>query len=152
MLKSVETLLQNLKIIGKIQENSKIKIVQNGVLEIDTSIGLMRYINNDSRLKTISEIKDIIETAIETSKDIVNSKYFELYYNNPDNVTRLINNEFSKKHELLQIIYTELKNSLNGLHNLKGTYSEDMTIISKIEILIKKIENFTLELEKYVLK
>jgi len=152
MLKSTEILLQNLKIIGKINEGGRIRIT-NGILEIDNTNWIFRFINGDSRTTTISEIKDIISIAIDKCKDIVNSKYFDEYYNNnnEEKPSRLLNTEFSKKHELLQIIYTELKNSLNGLSNLKSTYNDDMTIISKIEILMKKIENFTIELEKYFL-
>lgn len=152
MLKSIETLLQNLKIIGKINEGGRVRFTQSRLLEIDESYGIFRFLKGDNRTNAIKEIKEIIELAIDKCKDIVNSKYFDEYYNNSENITRLINSEFTKKSELLQIIYTELKNSQNGLSNLKSTYSEDMTIISKIEILMKKIENFTVELEKYIFK
>jgi len=48
--------------------------------------------------------------------------------------------EHNKICDRLKNISRELKNSITGLENLKITYHEDATIVSKLEIMIEKIE------------
>lgn len=150
MLKVIETLLLNLKIIGKIPENGRLRRSDQGTLAIDNSFGIFRFMNGDTRKKAINDINEIISFGIEKCNDIINSKYFDEYYKS-EQVTKRIDNEYTKNYELLIIIYTELKNCLQGLSNLKITYEDDSTVLSRIDIIISKIENFTIELEKNIL-
>jgi len=150
MLKVIETLLLNLKIIGKIPENGRLRRSEQGTLAIDNSFGFFRFMNGDTRKKAINDINEIISFGIEKCNDIINSKYFDEYYKS-EQVTKRIDNEYTKNYELLIIIYSELKNCIQGLSNLKTTYIDDSTVLSRIDIIISKIENFTIELEKNIL-
>lgn len=158
-MKVLDNMLLNLKIISKIPENGRIKRSELGTIALDNRVTLnwlRRSINRDSRKRSIDDINSTIEFSIEKCNDIINSKYFEEHHIHRSKshsfISRKIDDEYIKQYEILETIHNELKRTLAGLINLKTTYYEDMTSVSRIDIIISKIRNYTSELEKRIIK
>lgn len=150
----IDKLLLNLKIISKIPENSKLKRSEQGTLAIESNYNmnwLIRYIRGDSRSRTIEDIGTTIDFAIEKTNEITNSKYFTEHNKfdiNNSFILSKLDIEYYKQYDLLQLINNELKAVIKGMMNLRSVYSEDITTVSKIDILILKINRQTEELDK----
>lgn len=155
-MKVMDNILLNLKIISKIPENGRIKRTELGSIALDTSSSLSslrRFLNRDSRNTAIDDINNTIDFTIEKTYDITNSKYFTEHnkFNiNNSFITKRLEHEYVRQYELLELLYNEMKNSLKGLLNLKTTYHCDITTVSKIDIIISKIKNYILDIEKKV--
>jgi hypothetical protein len=150
-----DTALLNLKIISKIPENSRIRkdndliVVDNGYL-----LFIKRFLFGDNREKAMIDINMLIDFVIDKCNDIVNSRYFKKNHRgqriDDSFIQEKLDDEYHKQYELLENIYTELKNSTTGLLNLKKTYWNDTTTMSKIDIVISKIKNQIYVLEKKI--
>ncbi|HEY9704295.1 MAG TPA: hypothetical protein V6C58_17720 [Allocoleopsis sp.] len=129
-----------MKIISKIPENGRIKRTFSGSIELETETlsGIKRFLMGDSRTKAIEDITSAINSAFEHCELILESTHFN------KNLTQ--EKEYSRRLTYLLILHTELKNSINGLRNLKITYQHDVTTVSKLDILITRINNFVEEL------
>lgn len=152
-MKISDFILLNLKIISKIPENGRIKRTESGVLAIDDStsfVWLRRFIYGDSRKKAIKDINDIIDSSIDKCSDILNSKYFENDTHDVRDsfILKKLDDEYTKQYDLLNTIYTDLNDSIKGLINLRTTYHDDIISISKLDIIISKIKNQLVELDK----
>ncbi len=149
----VDTMLLNLKIISKIPENGKLRRSEQGTLAIDTNHWVLRYIRGDSRIRTIQDITSTISFAIEKTNEITNSKYFTEHNKfdiNNSFILSKLDLEYYKQYDLLKLINDELKACIKGLMNLRSVYSADITTVSKIDIIISKINTHTEELDKKV--
>ncbi len=123
-----ESIIINLKIICKIQKNNKIKRSKDGIISIENNgfyISIKRFLKNDSRKQSVTELNSIIEETFNI-------------------ITKYKNNESEMVTYKDQIIsmYNDLNNSVNGLENLKFTYNKDNDISTRLEILIEKIKIF----------
>lgn len=131
-----DKLLINLKIISKIQKNGRIARSYEGIISLETDNMyqfIKRFISNDSRKQAIFELNSIIEETLDTFKNILNSKSMnETCYNTE---------EYKKNCKYLQLLYGELENSRTGVENLKFTYKSDQNIISRVDIILLKIDN-----------
>lgn len=149
-------LMTNLKVLSKIKSGQKCKI-SNNMLVIDNnnvSDSLKRFINGDSRYKTLEKIQDLIKLAIklknifiecniyDSKEEILNQlSESELNY-------RLMLKHWMKKGQELNLndnsfilkLDDLLKESIYGLKELKQTYIEDVTYCSKLDIEIELIE------------
>jgi hypothetical protein len=134
-----DTILVNLKIISKINPNDKLKTHSNytSIEKENFLTGFSRWYHGDSRDKSISFIKLVINDSINITNDIMNSTYI----NNKNKKTIYEENEFTKSLNMLFLIKTELENSKLGLNNLKKTYDTDIQTISQIEVIINKIDS-----------
>jgi len=121
-----EKILINLKIISHIQKNEKLTKSFNGFISIDHQSSyqfIKRFIFNDSRNHTISEINSILNETHLYISEMLKSNYNHL------NV------------ELINILYNELSNCINGISNLKFTYKDDLNISSQLDIIILKFHH-----------
>jgi hypothetical protein len=121
-----EKILINLKIISHIQKNEKLTKSFNGFISIDHQSSyqfIKRFIFNDSRNHTVSEINSILnETHLYISELLKsNNKHLNL--------------------DILNILYNELSNCINGISNLKFTYQDDLNISSQLDIIILKFQH-----------
>ena len=143
---SIENILTNLKILANIKPSDK--LTNNGnLLIIDQSEYtqfIKRWWNNDSRTNTLDSIETLIDTTFVTIDKIYNSEienttdinvHNNYYYKRtmPENYFKTDNSQ------QLQILSNELSNAIKGLQNLKLTYNADISICSKIDIIIDKI-------------
>lgn len=116
----------NLNILSQIQENDKLGLttINNNVkLIVDKSSyvsSITRYYNGYNRITVIEYLKDFTNRL---------EKYIDL-------LVKGNLNEYSIK------IIPIIKNSINGLINLKNTYNNDSNIVSEISLIIDKFTNF----------
>lgn len=138
--------LTNLKIISNLKPSEKLTH-QNNILIIDPpsmSQGIGRWWNSDSRDQSILLIEKIIETAFELIDNIYTSEVDSSQNDNDKNnyyAKRIMPKTYFKNENSMQLqTYSmELSNSIKGLQNLKLTYLSDISICSKIDVLIEKI-------------
>ena len=141
-----DSLYINLKILSQIPENCKIYQVKDGTISFYSGgnryfQGIARYFKGESRGKTMDIITYIIDTAISVSKSISESKLF--YRGKIDLADSFINDKMTRETTGifldLQNLSQGLKESINGLKNLKKTYHKDSTVSCRIDVLIKRI-------------
>tara|TARA_B100001287_G_C22624208_1_gene501662 strand:+ start:256 stop:870 length:615 start_codon:yes stop_codon:yes gene_type:complete len=127
---TIEDILLNMKIISEINENDKL-LTNNECLEIDTRYfqSFQRWWYEDGRDNTLIKLDEIIKMLF---------SYIDQNYNSNDNNTITKNFKEGKTH-LFQRIHRSLSNSIKGLENLKTTYKDDIKTISKVDLLIEKI-------------
>ena len=146
---SPDEILLNLKIIGCIKKKDRISKNTDEILEIESNDWLQpvrRWWFCRSRNETINNIKKIIQTSFDITdrtldKENGQSTPDTTFYNNKSN--NLYFNE--ENSNLLQRFVIEMKNANKGLANLKITYSDDVRIVSEIDILL---EQLALRIEK----
>jgi hypothetical protein len=126
-----DKLFINLKIIGKIQKNGRLKKSHDGVVSLDKNWylqGLWRSLSSDSRKQTIYEINNIINELPIVLDAFRNSKYLSLNYRSSDELTKLL--------EEFKMLVEALKEAELGLENLKFTYIRDDNITAQMDIII----------------
>ena len=125
----IDILHTNLVLLSKIQPGDKL-LYNSNILNIDRSYlqFVRRWYNSIDRLKTTQNINTIIDqTFMAIDKILGDESYMTL-----SSETRDL---------LLQRFNLELKNSVNGLINLKTTYYDDNSIVSSIDVIIENINN-----------
>lgn len=134
--KLIDTLHINLMVISKIIQNDKL-IINNGILNIDRSYlqSITRWYGSNDRKKTIDFINNIIEQTFKLIDDIIVNQSF-----------KTLSSE--SRDDILQRFRLELKNSINGLANLKITYINDNLMTSNIDVIIENINNKVIILNK----
>ena len=112
--------ISRLKFIGKVQIGDKIDL-KNMHLQADgLYTQITRIINQENRIKTLVFLQDTINKAFEILK------CYDASFKNADKLM-CIN------------IITDLKQSQNGLLNLKETYSYDIKFCCDIDVLLPMI-------------
>ena len=127
--------LLNLKIISNLKEYDKLSTMDKNVLCIDSPSmfqGLYRTLYGDSREETLNKLEDIINNIFEITDNLLNKK------NNSNCFNKNFDDDVSTT---FQNIVMGLSESIKGLQNLKITYLKDVSITSKIDIIINKIQN-----------
>ncbi len=134
-----DKILVNLKIISKIQPCDKVRILnETSTIERDSLTSwLSRWIHGDSRDKTMTHIRTVINDTINITNDIMNSTYI----NNRSRTTVYEENEFTKSLHMLFLIRNELESSKSGIENLQKTYEMDINVISQLEVIVNKIDS-----------
>ena len=132
----IDKLLTNLKVIGKIGPGFKINTKEKYIHLDDTTYwqGLLRWYRGDSRDTMYEKIHSTIISSNKVVLMAIND------YNEQPNLCCPIYNDCNPT-DFLGIIVDILKNSKNGLENLKDTYNSDQTLSSRLEIDILSIKN-----------
>jgi len=159
-----DELFINLKLISKINPNDKLKIdiTKSKLLSVDNDYlqSLTRYFYGYDRNNTLEFIDKLINTVflktnqlkqhIDTSNNNSNNKKYieEIKIDIDDNIlhSKLL---LDPSIELLKYT-TELNNVINGLVNLKITYTGDQLIQSKLDYIIENIRTHVDELNNYI--
>lgn len=152
----LDNLLLELKILSNVKEFDKISIRDNLVIDSPHMLQFIsRKIGGDSRDKTINYIDTIIndifsildlllEEEIEKAEPISIINKTQYTYSNTNknkNISNKKNNFKDTTINIYQTINQNLTESIGGLQNLKITYLNDITMTSKIDMLIVKIQN-----------
>jgi len=122
---SLEDIFINLTLLSKIDVGDK--LIQNGDMKhmnIDTSYFqfITRWFKGSSRNNSLKFISHVLNQAFEYNDSMLEEK--------------------SEKSAVTVFRLTaDLKNSLNGLNNLKQTYSTDKLIQSELDVMIDNIRN-----------
>ena len=141
---SVDEMFLNLKILAQLQEYDK--LISQEILEIDNRTlfqGLRRWYNEESREKTVKQIEivfDHIFTYIEQEVRGVGQK--------------TTSNELFDQdtYQLLQRFILDISNAIGGIENLRLTYREDITIRSKLTLLVDKLKIKTNRLQTIIIE
>ena len=149
---NIEQIILNMKIIGSIQKKDKLSKNDDSVLVIESNDilqSLRRWYFKRGRDDSIKDIKKIINSCFDITDQTLENENTNGDINKP-----YFNEENSC---LLQRFLVEMNGAGRGLNNLKDTYSNDIKVISEIEILkeqldlrIKKI-NSLLKIDKSVI-
>ena len=133
-----DDILVNLKIFSKIKKNDKLSISEN-LLEIENRYfaSIRRWLNNDNRKDSLLYISSIIDKAFSIIDETYSNEQRGRNENENNNNPVIPFKE--ENSELLKKFSVELTNSINGLTNLKYTYTSDSLIQSKIDLLIDKV-------------
>lgn len=131
-----DKLFINLKILSKIQKNGRICRSYDGIISLENNSvyqSIKRFVSNDSRKQSISEINSIINECIDCLESLVNSKYM--------NKNNCESSEYVKCCEDLSLLLNELESAKIGIENLKFTYKIDANVESQLDIVIVKINS-----------
>ena len=141
--------LVNLSIISKIKPNDKIYMNNDNFISIEYQSflqGIMRFVFKNSRGKNINNLNNFYSVVYTYIDELLNSKYLSLDVKQCDHQDENYTSTYNSLKEINQYI----KASINGLENLKKTYSRDIVTISKIDIIISKIQSYIKKIEKKI--
>ncbi len=125
-----EDIIPKLKFISRLNKGDKINVKNMYIQQNNFIDKLSRsFFHIDDRTNTLYFVNNTIK------------KGFELFCQHIDS-----KDDFDTI--LCQNIYNDLKNSINGLLNLKETYIEDVMFTCKIDALIEEIEARLHEIQK----
>lgn len=132
-----DNLLINLNIISKIAPNDKIYINSEGYISIENNNilqGVVRFIFNNSRSKSINNLSNFYSLVFKYVDELLQSKRYNhsslMYIQNCENYNS----------NILSNLNNYIEKSLIGIQNLKKTYSSDVVITSKLDIIIDNIK------------
>ena len=132
---SMDNLLLNLKILANLPQKGRLGFGKNGILSLENDNiynGIKRYMLGISRKDAIIEIENLVNNVVDKVDDMVNSKWMlELYNGNEIYKQKMLDLDLIKQHLII---------SLNGINNLKHTYNNDLGTISKIDMIVDRIE------------
>ena len=137
----IDNIILNLKIISEIKKKDKLSIIEN-IVSIDKPgplQGIKRWYSNSNRLTSIEKIESIISKSIKITKDKINK-----IKNNTEGNREYFEEDTSKFFHRLS---HNLINSIKGLNNLKLTYLNDISIKTRLDLIISKIQKHTEEME-----
>lgn len=125
--------ITKLKFIGKIQAGEKINTKHYmAIVNNDWWTSVLRtFYNFESRGNTINFINDTIKNAISLIEQIKATNDAE--------------------QTILSNIYKDLDQAIEGIENLKKTYSTDKIVVASLETLIENIELY-LKMNNIVIK
>ena len=142
----MDELLVNLTTIGKLSPGDKLA-VEKGKIYISSSRyqrPFCRWYNNQNRITTIDFLKNTIDYAITYSySKIVLIRTILNTINGTDTNQEIL----SKSLDELKIILNSLQHVLRGLEELKGTYKDDRSVLSSLDVIIHKIHKISEEYE-----
>ena len=121
--------ISRLKFIGKIQIGDKVNLRYMYIQPDGLITQISRSLLQDNRAKTLSFLQDTINKTFEILK------CYERTKKNADKIM-CIN------------LVNDLKNSKNGLNNLKETYAMDVKFICDLDTLLQTIDAKLTELDK----
>ena len=145
----INEILYKLSIISYIKQGEKLYCDDESNIFIDNSYipSISRYISNQNRVVTIKNIKDIIDDVIYIT-DFIYRNEISVKKNEKEKNERQIKSFFKESNEkILKNFYIKITCALDGLNNLKLTYSGDNTIKTSIDLLIGRLQTRISRLE-----
>lgn len=133
----IDKVMANLKLISMINKGEKL-CIRKGQMNIepeDRLQSLRRWYNKDSREVTLVHIRNTINEAIKIAKGLLSN-----------------NIQSDLKIWTVTALNIELKNSENGLQNLKTTYMDDSSFVANIDVLSDKCKAQCDEIDRVLLE
>ena len=149
----INQVIYKLTIISYIKQGEKLYFDDDSNIFIDNSYipSVSRYISNQNRIVTLKNIKDVIEDVIYIT-DFVYRNELSVKKNEKEKNDRQIKSFFKESNEkILKNFYIKMTCALDGLNNLKLTYTNDNTIKTSIDILIGRIQTRINRLENILI-
>ena len=135
----LDELILNLTTLGKLRPGDKLS-VHYGRLYISQSAytrPLRRFLSNQNRYDTISFISTTANYSLAYAKSISNQ-----FVMRPSGDDITLDNCNPQHREELSNLYQAFLCALNGLDELKNSYSDDRSAISSIDVICNNISNF----------
>lgn len=157
-----DNILINLSIISKISLDNKIYMNDEGYVSIDNNTilqGITRFIFRNNRGKTINNLNNFyngVFSYVDNLLPIIKNKDSKGGKDGKENPFDLIGkNQFDtvayRDRECgLKTLLIYLRKSLSGLENLKETYSGDIVMTSKLDIIIDNVKLYVNKMEKKI--
>ena len=145
----INQILYKLSIISYIKQGEKLYCDDESNIFIDNSYipSISRFISNQNRIVTIKNIKDIIDDVIYIT-DFIYRNEISVKKNEKEKNERQIKAFFKESNEkILKSFYIKMTCALDGLNNLKLTYTGDLTIKTSIDLLINRMQTRISRLE-----
>ena len=120
-MESNKETISRLKFIGKIQIGDKVNLKSMYIQPDGLITQLLRSINQDNRSKTLIFLQDTITKTFEILK------FYEKSTKASDQI-------------MCSNLIIDLKNSKNGLNNLKETYTMDVKFVCDLDTLLQTID------------
>lgn len=120
-MESNKETISRLKFIGKIQIGDKVNLKSMYIQPDGLITQLFRSINQDNRSKTLIFLQDTITKTFEILK------FYEKSTKASDQI-------------MCSNLIVDLKNSKNGLNNLKETYTMDVKFVCDLDTLLQTID------------
>lgn len=131
---TVRRVLHDLKVIAAIKENQRIYRTDSGFLNIDNPSyisSFYRFVMRENRHKNITDIVNVINDAFAIAENAcrkIESK--DTSADNRENSLRQLNN-----FNLMLKIKSAVEDSSIGLKSLRLTYSDDTSLIARIDVV-----------------
>jgi hypothetical protein len=137
----IDEILYKLNIISHLKIGDKLYCFEDHIYIDDSYIpSIARYFYNQNRNDAISFITESIENVIYIT-DFIYRNEISVKKNIKEKDSRNINNFFKEDNDkILKKFYIKLSNCIEGLSNLKLTYTDDLSIKTNIDLLIQKIQ------------
>jgi hypothetical protein len=122
-----DCLLSNLKIIGHITHNGRLKRLSQGRLRMEDDnafVPFRRFLTSESRRQTLQDLNHVMAEALMEVSKLRNDEREQ---------------EWEGRTTRLAILCRELKSAQRGLANLRGTYQTDLSIVVGLDLLMEKI-------------
>lgn len=153
-----DNILINLSIISKISLDDKIYMNDEGYLSIENNTifqGFFRFVFRNGRNKTISNLNNFYNSVFSYIDNIVPNVPNRKTYNPlEDSESNLIGRfDFTVNRDKdygLKTLLLYLKRSIAGIENLRETYSGDIVMTSKLDIILDNIRLYSDKLEKKI--
>ena len=149
----INQILYKLTIISYIKQGEKLYCDDESNIFVDNSYipSISRFISNQNRVVTIKNIKDIIDDVIYIT-DFIYRNEISVKKNEKEKNERQIKSFFKESNEkILKSFYIKMTCALDGLNNLKLTYTGDITIKTSIDLLIGRIQTRINRLENILI-
>ena len=140
---SIDVILLNLRILGKIPPGGRITRSSNGVITMEPSslfLSIKRWVLSDGRHQSVAEIQRILVDAGDKCSSLLNSRFM---------VSDVTTEEHRAVREDLQSLFTALVDSTIGIRNLRTTYCKDACTLAQIEMILAKIDALLSKIRNY---
>ena len=159
-----DNILINLSIISKIELDNKIFMGSEGYLTIENNTifqGITRFIFRNSRTKTISNLNSFYNSVFSYIDNVL--PVINQFRDNKTKNANVKENPFDLpgKNQFDSVAYRDkecglktlliyLRKSISGLENLRETYSADIVMTSKLDIILDNVRLYVNKLEKKI--
>ena len=137
LVKRYMSVLEDLKILASVKQNERISTQYGLRIEshADVTQSIRRWIYGENRILNINTVSNIFERSFILFDDLSKNIQDENELNN--NINQHIK-------RIIHRLYNNIVNAKNGMVNLKVTYEQDKSIVSKIDSLNEKVDDYLL--------
>jgi hypothetical protein len=130
----MDDLLLNLRILSKVPIGGRLNS-SGDTMSISSSriSSLYRRFVGENRTGNIKSIEIIIDSVLYTVKEIFNSKFYD------EENYKL---EYLKRKDKILKYYQAMGRAIDGIKNLKDTYQNDIPTVSRLDIIVDRVEYF----------
>ena len=149
-----QQILVNLKVLSKVEDNGRLSTKNAINLSLEDrkkTQSVFRWLTGDSRDSCIEATSNLLDMTIEYTNTLMTNMRT---VHEADEVDRYQMEKYRENNDQLNNIVIEMRNAIEGIAKLAGTYHKDAQTASKLDVLrghlsaqIKRIDGFLVEVE-----